>query len=361
MDFLTRIIISAAAAATLSSCFSEFDPKIDSTPVLCMNSNIVEGEPIWLQLTRTWRWDEGDPGSTLDISVDDATVDLYVNGEFKERLTAAVREPSAEFYDPTKGPEKGFEAEYIPQQDDHIRLVATSKKYGEATAETVVPRQVSISKVDVTPLNVTYWGNEDGTTAGAMFDLDIQMHFTDPAESTDYYLFSYGSENTFNGYIYDENDVLVGSYGDYLSINAYSLDSNYEPLFSEHVSVLESVVASNSGYTIFSDRQISGRTYPLHIHMTNIGWNYHSDVGAVDELQCYLVLNLNKISEDYYRHVLSVWVANDGIAGSLGSVGLGEPVFESSNVSTGAGVVSSATGNIVRIDISEIIKARQGA
>ena len=54
--------------------------------------------------------------------------------------------------------------------------------------------------------------------------------------------------------------------------------------------------------------------------------------------------------------MLAGLVANDGIAGSLGSVGLGNLVHAHSNVSTGAGVVASEASSEIKINILRLVK-----
>lgn len=67
-------------------------------------------------------------------------------------------------------------------------------------------------------------------------------------------------------------------------------------------------------------------------------------------------LTLATISKSYYDHVISVWVANDGIAGTLGSVGLGDPIFASSNVSTEAGVISAQSPSSIEVHIGDQLR-----
>ena len=108
--------------------------------------------------------------------------------------------------------------------------------------------------------------------------------------------------------------------------------------------ILAGVIADieTSGYTVFSDRMVSGKTYPLHIRLNEIEYRVSSENGF-ESNKSYIRFALNSISESYYRHVISVWESNDGINGILGDVGLADPVWECSNVSTGAGVISAIT------------------
>ena len=68
-----------------------------------------------------------------------------------------------------------------------------------------------------------------------------------------------------------------------------------------------------------------------------------------------VVITLRHINEAYYKHVISVWEANDALVGSLGGVGLANPVYPYSNVSTGAGVVATYGVSKVTIPFVDVI------
>ncbi len=53
--------------------------------------------------------------------------------------------------------------------------------------------------------------------------------------------------------------------------------------------------------------------------------------------------------------MLSFWAATEGISGALGGVGLGDAVFEFSNVSTGAGIVAAQAKSTFELDVSKLI------
>ena len=46
----------------LTGCYQDFEPDLKSTPVVCINSNIIAGQPVTADVTRTWRYSEGAPG-----------------------------------------------------------------------------------------------------------------------------------------------------------------------------------------------------------------------------------------------------------------------------------------------------------
>ena len=201
-------------------------------------------------------------------------------------------------------------------------------------------------------------GDDDFTFGYAFTDVNAKIAHKFSNRSKIYGMFYYGEDYLKNGTHtpddkkgdYDDNNDGLYSYG-----TTMWLDYDAEPLFTEHVSSLESAVSETSGYTFFSDRMIAGKTYPLHIRLVNVCYPVSAD-NNFDSNKSYVKFVLSSISESYYKHVISVWESNDGINGILGGVGLADPVWECSNVSTGAGVISASAPSKIQIPISEFFK-----
>lgn len=317
----------------LTSCYSDFEPDIATDPVVCINALAKVGEPLRISVTRTWRWSEGDPDVDLDIVLDNADVALYVNGKLVERPPYSVwKDPSR----PWIKEEGGYRCSYIPAPGDLIEITAHSPEYGDAEGEVRVPFPVDIDKADINVIKkrLDPYGEKFMYTGDAL----LEIWFTDPAEEDNFYMI--GDRRKYHG--------------DGMMTNAY-VEYSHEPLFTEHVSPMETIVSETSGYTIFTDRLIAGKSYPLHIRVTGIQYEVASE-GGFDSNTSSLTLTLNAISESYYRHALSVWVSNDGISGILGGIGLGDPTWECSNVSTGAGVIAAVAPSSVEIPFSSFFK-----
>jgi len=92
----------------------------------------------------------------------------------------------------------------------------------------------------------------------------------------------------------------------------------------------------------------------LHVDLDDICYYLRNPSGHPDVGNAEFYMDFYTISPSYYKHVISVWQSNDGIVGSLGGVGLADPVFESSNVSTGAGVVAAAAVSKYAIPFADI-------
>lgn len=368
--FFRKYILPLILSLVLTSCFSDFEPDIESKPVLCMISNISDGDSIKVSLTHTWRWsDKTESGSEncpwgsdgkldSDLLVKNAQVKLYVNDEYKETLKFSKGIGGSGSY-----PDDGiiyrwddypwtttgyvyYIAEYIPKCGDNIRLEAESDEYGSACAEVTVPQTVEIDSVDYTISN--FEDRNSTLSEFYIFDMNLSMWFSDLGNETNYYMFDTSSSGYFKG----EDDQGI-EYKESVTFR----DETDDPLFTEHVSAIDHVLAETSGYSFFSDRQISGKSYPLHVRLEGVSYQIDNRLATPDMENSYISLILYSISPSYYRHVISVWAANDGIVGSLGDVGLAEPVFAASNVSTGAGVVSASTKYEYKLYMRQLIES----
>ena len=214
MAILNKLISAAVMTIVLTGCYSDFEPDIDSTPVICINANAKVGEVLKIFATRTWRWKQC-----------------------------------------------GFLSSYYPQPGDKIKIMAHSPVYGDAEGEVTVPFPVEINEVEslVSDLDVC----QEGNTVLYRANVSLGIRFADPLDITNYYLFE-SNLNTHESSFHDTRVVF---------------DYNSEPLFTEHVSSLESVISETSGYTVFSDRMVSGKRYPLHIRLNEIEYRVSSENG----------------------------------------------------------------------------------
>lgn len=349
MAILKHILIIGTLMFLTTGCFTNFEPDIKSTPVLCMNSTITPGDTIDVLLTRTWRWDE-DTVSSKEYIINDADVKLYVNDEYKEQLSFS-KLPNSNPYT-SEYRQYGYRSTYIPEEGDKIKLTAHSEKYGDASAEVAVPHSIDITRVEYD--HPVFDSAPEGSQKSYHFSLNLLIWFTDRPSTTDYYMFGTDVSNPKNYYIPNPDGTLGEDC--YARVYYYNINYDREPLFTEHVSPLESAVSETSGYSIFSDRQISGKDYPLHISIENINYTINNPENNPELDTASINLNLDVISQSYYNHVLSVWAHNDGINGILGDVGLADPVWDGSNVSTGAGVVAAKSTSTYKIYLQNIVE-----
>ncbi len=348
---ILQLLIFTIPLWMLTGCYTYFEPDLKSTPVVCINSLLTAGEKIKVEVTRTWRYSEGNPVDKLDINLREAEVLLYVNDKLEEKLELKLYadDHTGYYWGQNNGVDCYYAAQYIPQSGDKIRIQATDKTYGEAYSEVTIPYPVDVDDVEtkITKIDSTFDEVED--TYVADFDMVLSVKFTDPASMSNYYIFdmqrSAGIRPATEDEYYQPNAEYVRITPDY----------SFEPLFSEHITPLETIITDAYGlYTVFSDRQISGKQYSLEIPVVgNYSCNYKDHPGMDQKLT--LNVNLAHISSPYYNYMLSLWAATEGISGALGGVGLGDAVFEFSNVSTGAGIVAAQAKYVYKLDVRELV------
>ncbi|MDE7442567.1 MAG: DUF4249 domain-containing protein, partial [Muribaculaceae bacterium] len=125
MAILKKYIILPLLALNVTGCYTEFEPDIDDSPVLCLNSLISAGEPVAVSVTHTWRYSSGYRGIQRDVTVKDADVALYVNGSNVDDLVYSEED-------------RKFHSDYVPLSGDTVRIVAFNQTYGSAEASVVV-------------------------------------------------------------------------------------------------------------------------------------------------------------------------------------------------------------------------------
>lgn len=299
-------------------CYDDFTPKIDVKPVLCLNARICAGEAIEPSVTRTWLYT--DVVGEEDHFVKDSHTQIYVDGE-------------------------AVDATYIPKEGDRIRIVADSPTYGKAESEVRVPSKPVIKEVKwKAEVNSAAAGSDtnEKMTGWVNFNILVELTIDDSAEDN-YYNLSY------HGYNYNPYDYSYFKLG--------QLQYDAEPIFSEHISVFESFYGADAyGFTFFSDRQFAGGSYTLTLQFSNLYFSVSSPKYDEKYFDLGMVLYLSSISDSFYKYALYQWQVTDGIVGDLGDVGLGDPIWGYSNVSTGAGVVAAESYTHYTIDLHDFIK-----
>ena len=314
---ILRYIISAILSLSLVSCFEDFDPKIDVTPVLCINSLIKAGEPLDVRVTRSFLYTDDDYNNHY---VTDAVINIYANGE-------------------------RVGADYLPQEGDVIKMEAESAKYGSAFAEVKVPYAVPVKSIKFTPYVVENTFPGDGTMRGEVeYNLDLAVEIEDTPGVDNYFKYDYADIEPVaeNNYGYDENGEII--WIEVANAWYYSgmFNADREPIFGEHIGALDSAMGGDSyGFTFFTDRQFSGRSYTLHLIYTGATYSVASRFWQDGLIDCGLTVTLSTISKSFYDWANYRWQSSQGVIGSLGEAGLAEQISGYSNVSTKAGVVAA--------------------
>lgn len=307
----------------LTGCYEEFDPAIDTESVLCINSLITAGEPVEVEVTHTWMYNNA--MEQYDHSVDDAVVSVYANGELQD-------------------------ADYIPAEGDNIRIVAQSRKYGSAEASVMVPKAVPVASVEFIPeiLSKSSGGILHLAMYGSMsFNMRIKLTIDDT--------------DTANNY-FELGGVLQAPWEDWTApyswINLGTFDLNVEPIFKEHIGVFESLFGEDSdALLVFSDRQFAGKSYTLNLQFNDAYYYLSSQEYNECNYDFSLEFSLASISQSYYDRSMYVWQIDSGILGDLGDLGFAEPLWGYSNVSTGAGVVMARSIATYTLSLRDFLKS----
>ena len=326
-------IIPLILPVILTGCYESFEPKLDTTPVLCLNSLITAGSPIEVKVSRTWLYTDSD--GAKDHSVDDVVLRIYANGKL-------------------------VESGYIPKEGDHIRVSASSVRYGEAEAEVTVPVPTRISGIELTNKVGSLWIQDIpgwGIDARLEFSTDISMSLDDPKDVDNFHLLEY---DTFNqSYRFDDEDN--NEYTPVKSGNRSkaSFSSGYfesvDPVFYEQTSTFEEVLNYSAYNMFFSDRLLNQENNALDFGFTPCffelsGWHMNPA-----ELECGWDITLYSISESYYNWLAYCWQTDGIVFGEMGDWGLSEPIWGYSNVSTGAGVVAARSSVTVKVDLKDFL------
>ncbi len=326
---ILRYMIPILSVFLLTGCYEDFNPEIDTKPVLCLNSLIKSGEPIDVDVTHTWMFN--DEKSERNHDVKDAVVTILVN----ERIVGS---------------------DYLPKEGDKIRIVAESPTYGIATAEVIVPYATPIGHVKASPTVTDIWENNEHyeMLADVTFNFNIEMDVNDPAGTDNYYHFGY---NWSSPHIDEEPDDEYWNYNN-PTLQLGSFEYNSEPIFKEHIGVFETVMGNDddTNFVFFTDRQFSGKTYTLHLNFSGCTFRIRSQVYDESLLDCEVNLYLTTVSRSYYNWAVYKWNVDEGIMVDLSDIGLAESKWGYSNVSTGAGVVAAQSTSKYTIDLGEFFK-----
>lgn len=329
---ILRNIISIILGAALAGCYQDFTPKVDTDPVLCLNSIITAGMPVEVDVSHSWVFD--DEAARRDHSVADARVSVYANGR-------EVGEG------------------YVAAEGDDISIRVHSDTYGEAEAAVTVPQAVPFVQGDVRP-NIKSMTKSDagddwfGVTI--YFDLKVQLTIKDDPRCSNFFQLSRLGYATLAP---DEDD-----YNYWTDFDLGQTDYEAEPIFGEHLTVFDLVMGASDGYKmIFSDRQFDGSEYTVTLIFNDCFYSVRWPADALQQpgyadalFDCGMTVYLASISRSYYDCLMYNEKVSGGMIGDLGDIGFAEPAWGYSNVSTGAGVVAACSYARFSFSLSDILR-----
>ena len=300
---------------SLTACLIEVDlSDLRESPRLVVNGVAVAGEPLRVSVTRTWFYTDDHP----NVVIPDATVRLYVNGHYEETIPFV---PGDTLFNAAGN----YQAAFVPQVADRLRLEVSAPSYESVHAETEVPQPSMLLDAKAV--------QEVITVDSTMKRISYAICFQDAAEEENYYLF-----RLEEGYLSEDSTYRW---------RVLHLDYAEEPLFGQNSSALDQILFSQylPGYDgrVFSDEAINGQSYTIRLQNTY----YYSGTPRTKRLR----VRLYAISADYYKYLKTLQDQSDNsFANHLIDAGLAEPIRVYSNIDGGLGIFGGCVPNWVEVD-----------
>lgn len=348
MAILKRLHILFLLPSLLTGCYQEFEPDINTDPVLCVNSLITAGEPVAVEVTRTWvynrgngytwnSYDETQPPANL---VDDAKVYVYANGQL------------------TSG-------EYIAEEGDTIRIVAESVKYGSAEATVVVPVAVPITIENVRPQLLRVWKDSEYPVKSTIhFNLGATLGIGRTTHADEYFRMQCRGVDCWDGGlgdgIYWIGNGFLGDVEDmnapYANFQLGDFNEDSDPVFKEHITILDDTFGFGGRFTCFTNRLFAGKGYDLNVQLDKGYLSVYSPEYNAELFDCKVEFTLMTVSGSYYNTMLYEWELENGALGEFNDTGLSDPVWGYSNVSTNAGVVAARAVSTCTVSLRDFFE-----
>ncbi len=311
------IALAILAGLGLNSCYKEIDlEEYHTYPKLVLNAFCNPDTIVIADLSHTWFYTE----ENVNPGVSDATVELYIDDVFQERMERNLVVDMKTEYSGIYRKDTLYTSRVIPREGQRIRIQATSPIYGIVTAEDAIPRKGKIRSATVIPQRVNI--EPEDTSYTARFQITIQ----DPPEETNYYAIELKNIH-YNDY-----------YGPFYhtSLETILLDLTFDPVFQQQ-SVIDNIfgfLPESSRVGLFTDETFNGGEYTLNLKYAEQAYSPSDNI----ELE----VRLHTISEPFFRYLYSLQLLHDdSVLGKLIEYGLADPMRVYSNVEGGTGILAS--------------------
>lgn len=333
-------LLGGFAAVCCFACTTDVDLEaLRKPPKLVLNSRLAAGDTVSARVTRTWFYTDHQP----DILLPGAEVGLYVNGQWKGRMTW---QPADLRYDR----EGCFLSSYRAAPGDRLRIEVSHPGYEKTWAEATVPAAAPLVDIQLSRHTFSYPQQTQVRT-----DYDVTLR-DDPA-GKNYYLLELQE-----GYLLDS----VSPSGPTYSWTPLSLDFSRDPAFDDQTTALDKFFghdgSSSSLGQVFTDALFDGKEYVLKMsstyyiyHPAGQGDGYENGYGSRlvgveregygrEEIPGRLLrFRLYTLTESYYLYLRSL-AALEGstFEGDMAELGLTSPIRVYSNIEGGGtGIVAA--------------------
>ncbi len=278
----------------------------ETKPLITLNALAIAGEPIKVYVYKSLFFLDPDSWMTPEKqTLSTALVQMTINNSLPVKMA----------YDNI---DNCFVSDYCPMEGDQLQLKASFEGCDPVEANTtilnspdfeIVRHNSFYSKIDHYDIP-----NDDPDWSGTDTIMSITARLRDPAGEKNYYRLNVRSLGALSDSIYYVNDLFT----------------SYDIVFED-----KNLSVSYNGWAayfsnVFDDSIFDGTTYDFTIETRQRTSNY---------FRPYVVVNLQQISEDYYKYLKTLELyncsANDIYA---------EPIRIHSNIKNGTGIFGSLTG-----------------
>lgn len=369
MKAFKYILLTFAILFFASGCEREIKFKGEETdPMLVLNALINADEQIRINLSQSCFFLIYENKGFKQIK--DADIELYVNNEFKEKLSfktiifgEEVDYPYWGGYDDT---EYGhYVSNYIAKAGDQIRIVANKEGFVEAVSELVVPEIIPFQSTEIYDLkeevrpyaSYNYVFDEEQDTYVPVLDtlsyivydvFKLKVKFKDEENFKNFYRIKL-TQWSILGDGYEQSNKVEFKQSAQIENNDFYREASYfssnNPVFIQNNNSMEEIFgddlfSNTNPFLMFSDEFFDGETYELIFDVIlykysvskegyESGMDYKYELFSHNELE----INFYQITRDYYLYLRTI----DAYENNLGI--FAEPVQIYSNVKGGIGII----------------------
>lgn len=332
--------------SVLSACRKEidFDEKLIE-PKLVINGFITNDSLITLTVAAS----KPIPGIQRPFTwINDATVELYIDGTYSETLkakTIELTDPNENewYYDMNLPTVKYISETTRGEIGKNYKVLVSHPDYETVWGETSIP-------VPVTPETIEY---ELSTESEDEYYYENRVNFiltlNDPVNINNYYrlALNHRTGQLMKEYDYQTEDTIEYVYVEFSSSSYLQSD---DPILSPDEDANDFLFDSPSNrYNLFTDELIDGKKYQVDFYLP-FYWSYYQDENNMDEQGEFYQINLSfqTLTREAYLYMKSS-LAHNWYDGDLFS----EPVQTYSNIVNGAGIFAGYTSQLTTVQEGE--------
>lgn len=324
---------------SLASCERdvEFSGEI-TNPLIAVNSFVTPDSSItaYVSISRFFLKD-----SIAYQNVNNADVNLWVNGVFKEKLS----------FDSIGT----YKSTYKPNIIDQIKLTVDVPQMKQVSASTSFTQAPLILSVDTQKVliskEILLYSSGDTQVVKEHYKVNYKLKFTDNGNLKNFYRLIVRMVNykgVWNRYTNKVDTVIDEGQPQYSNLNFTDVVSGNttDPLTDTGTSPVAMLLSNaNNMYHVFSDDIFNGKTYSLQFS-TNITKNIKDiDYGSLENIKHKVYISLQCISEDYFLYLKTR-------SASYAANYFSEPVKVHNNINSGVGIFGSYTNsNVIKINL----------